>query len=218
MQFLYHNNAREKNIILENDAFHYIFNVKRKTNDENLTLANMLDSTLYQYKILKIEKKKAILELIDSKQITQESKKTHIIQSVIDMNEFSKTLPYLNELFVEKITLFYSDFSQGNEKINLDKLNKILINSSMQCGRINIMKIEILKNLQEILNIYKDSMALDFSDNKCDIKCHNSFIIGPEGGFSKNEREILKDRVFGIDNPLIMRAKTAAIFIAANKI
>ena len=195
MRFLYHKDSGEKNIILDNEAFHYIFNVRRQKND-NLILANMLDSRLYDYKILQVEKKRAI----------------------IDMNEFSKTLPYLNELFVEKITFFYSDFSQRNEKINTEKLHKILLNSSMQCGRLSIMKIEIMKNLNEVLNNYKDSMALDFNNNRIDIKKHNSFIIGPEGGFSKNERGLLKDRLFGINNPLVMRAKTASIFVAANRI
>ncbi|MBR7118149.1 MAG: 16S rRNA (uracil(1498)-N(3))-methyltransferase [Helicobacteraceae bacterium] len=217
MRFLYHKDSGEKNIILDNEAFHYIFNVRRQKND-NLILANMLDSRLYDYKILQVEKKRAIIELIDSVFIDQNSPNTHIIQAIIDMNEFSKTLPYLNELFVEKITFFYSDFSQRNEKINTEKLHKILLNSSMQCGRLSIMKIEIMKNLNEVLNNYKDSMALDFNNNRIDIKKHNSFIIGPEGGFSKNERGLLKDRLFGINNPLVMRAKTASIFVAANRI
>ncbi|RDU57895.1 16S rRNA (uracil(1498)-N(3))-methyltransferase [Helicobacter sp. MIT 99-5507] len=217
LQFLYHKDSGEKNIILDNQAFHHVFNVRRQK-DSILILANMLDSKLYSYKILQVGKKQATLELIDSKSIKQNSPKTHIIQAIIDMNEFSKTLPYLNELFVEKITFFYSDFSQRNEKINIEKLHKILLNSSMQCGRLSIMKIEIMKNLNEVLNIYRDSIALDFNDNRINIKNHNSFIIGAEGGFSKNERELLKDRLFGIDNPLIMRAKTASIFVAANKI
>lgn len=219
MQFLYQIEAGKQELTLEDEAFHYVFNVRRKKADNNhLTLANMQDSTLYKYRILKVEKKKALLDLIDSNTIEQTSKNTHIIQSIIDMNEFYKTLPYLNELFVEKITFFYSDFSQRNEKINIEKLNKILINSSMQCGRMSIMKLEILNNLQEVLDCNKDAIALDFNANQCNIKSYNSFIIGPEGGFSKNEKELLKDRSFGINNPLIMRSKTAAIFVAANKI
>lgn len=219
MQFLYQIEAGKQELTLEDEAFHYVFNVRRKKADNNhLTLANMQDSTLYKYRILKVEKKKALLDLIDSNTIEQTSKNTHIIQSIIDMNEFYKTLPYLNELFVEKITFFYSDFSQKNEKINIEKLNKILINSSMQCGRMSIMKLEILNNLQEVLDCNKDAIALDFNANQCNIKSYNSFIIGPEGGFSKNEKEVLKDRSFGINNPLIMRSKTAAIFVAANKI
>lgn len=219
MQFLYQIEAGKQELTLEDEAFHYVFNVRRKKADNNhLTLANMQDSTLYKYRILKVEKKKALLDLIDSNTIEQTSNNTHIIQSIIDMNEFYKTLPYLNELFVEKITFFYSDFSQRNEKINIEKLNKILINSSMQCGRMSIMKLEILNNLQEVLDCNKDAIALDFNANQCNIKSYNSFIIGPEGGFSKNEKEVLKDRSFGINNPLIMRSKTAAIFVAANKI
>lgn len=219
MQFLYQHSAGSENIILDNEDFHYIFNVRRKKiNDNYLILANMQDSTLYKYEITKVEKKKAILNLISSQKIIQKNKNTHIIQAVIDMNEFHKTLPYLNELLVDKITLFYSDFSQKNEKVNIEKLNKILINSSMQCSRLSIMAIEILNNLEDVLDKYKDAIALDFNNNYLNIKQHNSFIIGPEGGFSKKEKQMLINKSFGINNPLIMRAKTAAIFIAANKI
>ena len=217
MQFLYHSSAGDSHITLDSRAFHYIFDVRRQKSNDTLTLANMLDSTLYSYRILAIEKKRAILELIDSKLIVQKSAKTHIIQAVIDMGEFGKSLPYLNELFVERVTFFYGDFSQRNERINIEKLNKILINSSMQCGRLSLMQLEMMENLHAVLEAYNGARALDFSDNRIDIKSHNRFIIGPEGGFSKSERELLKGISFGIDNPLIMRAKTASIFIAASR-
>lgn len=163
--------------------------------------------------------KSATFHLLDSANITQNSPKTHIIQAIID--EFDKVLPALNELFVEKITLFYADFSQKNIRVNLERLEAILISSSMQCGRLRKMEIEILGSLDCVVEKYSDAVALDFvpkARNLCDFK---RFIIGPEGGFSPRERELLNARkiaISGINHPLILRAKTTSILIASCRI
>lgn len=157
--------------------------------------------------------------ILKAQKIALNPPKTHIIQAIIDNNDFDKILPFLNELYVDKITLFYADFSQRNQKINLERLTNILINSSMQCGRLNLMKIEVFNNLDSVLEAYKNCFALDFGCEIIDnLKDKNSFIIGAEGGFSKRERELLKECSFSINHPLILKSQTASIFIASQKI
>ncbi|RDU64667.1 RsmE family RNA methyltransferase [Helicobacter sp. MIT 14-3879] len=220
MQFIFHKNSGEENIFLENKDFHYIFNVRRESKDIGaiFKFANLKDNTIYQYKLINLFKNKASFSLLDSTKNTQIPIKTHIIQAIIDNNEFEKILPILNELFVEKISLFYADFSQRKYKINIERLQNILINSSMQCGRISLMKIEIFNNLDSILENYSNIIALDFNAKLKNIDSINSFIIGPEGGFSKREKELLKECSCSINHPLIMRSHTASIFIASHKI
>ena len=65
---------------------------------------------------------------------------------------------------VEKITFIYSDFSQKNFKINIEKLEKILINSSCQCGRSNIIKLAVCKNIETFIKENDDVYFLDFSN------------------------------------------------------
>lgn len=232
MQFIYDENAGAKTLILDAKQNHYLFNVRRlkAQSGEIFKFANLRDEKLYRYKFAESSGKESKLDsatraksatfhLLDSANITQNSPKTHIIQAIID--EFDKVLPALNELFVEKITLFYADFSQKNIRVNLERLEAILISSSMQCGRLMKMEIEILGSLDEIVEKYSDALALDFvpkTQNLCNFK---RFIIGPEGGFSPRERELLKAHkiaISGINHPLILRAKTTSIFVASSRI
>lgn len=241
MQFIYDENAGQKSLILDEKQCHYIFGVRRlkAQGGEIFKFANLNDGKLYRYtfaesaldsaisqnrvdfaqKGRKSRTKSATFHLLDSAIVAQNSPKTHIIQAVID--DFDKVLPFLNELFVEKITLFYADFSQKNIKINLERLNAILINSSMQCGRLSKMEIEIFNSLDDVLFAYSDAVALDFAPKAQNLGVFSRFIIGCEGGFSKRERELLKSRKIatsGINHPLILRAKTASILIASCRI
>lgn len=221
MQFIYDKNAGERQIIVDFKQYHHIFTVRRvraKIGDI-FTFANLLDSNIYRYKLVESNGKKATFDLLDFITKTQPIPKTHIIQAVI--SDFDKILPFLNELFVAKISLFYADFSQKNIKINIERLNAILINSSMQCGRLSVMEIEIFHSLDEVLKKYRNALVLDFCKECKDYGNFESFIIGSEGGFSQREREIFKKEnicVSGINHPLILRSKTASIFIASKKI
>ena len=147
-------------------------------------------------------------------------KKLHIGWCVIDPKTVEKYITSLNEMGVDKITFIYSDFSQKNFKINIDKLQKILINSSCQCGRSNIIKLEISKNLEQFVKENENVYFLDFSntsitDKKDEIK---TLVIGCEGGFSNKERETFnKDNIVGFNSNLILRSVTA-IISAASKI
>ncbi|MGX2983017.1 16S rRNA (uracil(1498)-N(3))-methyltransferase [Helicobacter sp. 23-1045] len=221
MRFIYAKNAGQKQIILDSKQSHHLFIVRRlkAKRGEIFHFANLVDSALYRYEFAESNGKNAVFNLLDSANVAQKSPKTHIIQAIIA--DFDKVLPTLNELFVEKITLFYADFSQKNIRINLERLNAILINSSMQCGRLQKMEIEILTSLDEVLEKYSNALALDFCNNSQNLRDFERFIIGCEGGFSERERELFKNRricVSGINHPLILRAQSASIFVASKKI
>lgn len=219
MQFIYHIKSGDEVIYIRDYDYNHIFRSRREKKNKNFIFSNMIDYKLYRYKLAELTKKEAIFNL-ESFVIKQPLYfRTHIIQSIISMSEFTRILPTLNELMVGKITLFYSDFSQRNEKINLNRLNKILINSSMQCGRLDILKIEVFNNLESVIKHYSNAIALDFGCDEINIwDKTDSFIIGPEGGFSKEERDILKNRSFSIKSDLIMRSSTASIFVASKRI
>ncbi|HAC70351.1 MAG TPA: 16S rRNA (uracil(1498)-N(3))-methyltransferase, partial [Arcobacter skirrowii] len=101
-----------------------------------------------------------------------------------------------------------------NFKINIEKLNKILINSSSQCGRSSIVKLEISKTLDSFLTQNPKSYILDFSNNFIDDKKDeiDTLVIGCEGGFSKREKSNFnKDFVVGFNSNLILRSETAIV-------
>ena len=120
----------------------------------------------------------------------------------------------LNEMGVGKISFIYCDFSQKNFKLRLDRIKTILINSCQQCGRSDLMDIEILSSSQKFFEKYPEFIALDFNGENIECKNYNKpFLIGPEGGFSENEREYFKEIVKL--KSFILRSESAVSSVAA---
>jgi 16S rRNA (uracil1498-N3)-methyltransferase len=213
MQFLYFANPTNQ-IELTGDEHRYLFKVRRAKKNEIIKIRNLKDDYLYNYTISHIDKKSAFLNLKEKIYLPNKPTKfLHIGWCIIEPKNIEKTLPSLNEIGVSKITFFYCEYSQKNFKLNLKRIEKILINSSQQCGRSNIIEIEILNNLDEFLNKY-DSIALDFDGEKIECKeINKSIIIGPEGGFSENEKNKFNKKI-KLDG-FILRSETAACAVSS---
>ena len=218
MQFSYHQNAGTSSLEIDGDLYNYLFKVRRHKSEETFDFRNLKDDFIYTYQVLEIGKRSATLSLIKSlSKPSQPLKETHIGWCVVDPKTIEKTLPFLNELGVSKISFIYSDFSQKNFKMNYDRYEKIVINSCMQCARSDMIKFEEYKSIKEFLKIYPNSHILDFSPNTIQQHCDiDTIIIGSEGGFSQKERDMFTDnKIVGLKNNLILRSETAAISVSS---
>lgn len=171
MQFTYDEFCGENILEIKDDVYNYLIKARRHKIDDEIYFRNLKDENLYLYKIILIDKKKAILNLLNSeKKILINNKSLHIGWCVIDPKTVEKYIASLNEIGVDRISFIYSDYSQKNFKINIEKLEKILINSSCQCGRSDIIKLDIYKNLNEFISKNQDIYFLDFSKTSIDEK------------------------------------------------
>jgi len=215
MQFVYDKSSKNEILEIVDENYNYIIKARRHKIDDEIYFRNLEDDFIYLYKIVEINKKSATLTLVNSeKKVIENSRKLHLVWCVVDPKTVEKSISSLNEIGVDKITFVYSDFSQKNFKINIEKLNKILINSSSQCGRSSIIKLEISKTLDSFLTQNPKSYILDFSNNFIDDKKDeiDTLVIGCEGGFSKREKgNFNKDFVVGFNSNLILRSETAIV-------
>ncbi|MDX4064794.1 16S rRNA (uracil(1498)-N(3))-methyltransferase [Aliarcobacter skirrowii] len=215
MQFVYDKSSKNEILELVDENYNYIIKARRHKIDDEIYFRNLEDDFIYLYKIVAINKKSATLTLVNSeKKVIENSRKLHLVWCVVDPKIVEKSISSLNEIGVDKITFVYSDFSQKNFKINIEKLNKILINSSSQCGRSSIIKLEISKSLDGFLAQNPKSYILDFSNSFIDDKKDDidTLVIGCEGGFSKREKgNFNKDFVVGFNSNLILRSETAIV-------
>ncbi|MGJ0363699.1 16S rRNA (uracil(1498)-N(3))-methyltransferase [Aliarcobacter cryaerophilus] len=215
MQFIYDKNAKNELLKIEDENYNYIVKARRHKLYDILDFRNLEDDFLYSYKISQIDKKSLFLNLLKKEEkIIENSKKIHLAWCVVDPKTIYENIASLNELGVDKITFVYSDFSQKNFKINFEKLEKILINSSSQCGRSSIIKLDIYKNIDTFIKDNPDTYFLDFSQTSIDSKVLDikTLMIGTEGGFSKRERELFnKNFVVGFSSNLILKSQTAII-------
>ena len=215
MQFLYFTNPTSQ-IVITGNEYKYLFKVRRIKKNELINIRSLKDDYLYRYKIDEVNKKEAILSLVEKKYFSNKPKNfLHLAWCIIEPKNIEKMLPCLNEIGVSKISFIYCDFSQKNFKLKLERLEKILINSSMQCGRSNIIELEIINSSTEFFKKYPNFTALDFNGEKieCNYKPKNPIFIGPEGGFSKQEKKefkkIIKLRGF------VLRSESAVCAISS---
>ncbi|HJE03069.1 Ribosomal RNA small subunit methyltransferase E [Aliarcobacter thereius] len=221
MQYVFDKNAKDNTLFIKDENYNYLIKARRHKLGDKIAFRNLEDNFIYIYKLSNIDKKSAILDLeLEEEKIIENDKELHLAWCIIDPKIIYENITSLNELGVSKISFIYSDFSQKNFKINFEKLEKILINSSSQCGRSSIVKIDIYKNIDEFIKDYPKSYILDFSNNLIESKKDliDNLIVGPEGGFSKRERELFnKDLVLGFKSNLVLRSETA-IISASSKI
>ncbi|MBN2823792.1 MAG: 16S rRNA (uracil(1498)-N(3))-methyltransferase [Campylobacterales bacterium] len=213
MQFLYHPQAKESRISLIDNDYKYIVKARRHKVEECIFLRNLADYHLYRYLIESITKKEAHIKLIDHEaKIVEAARKLHIGWCIIEPKNIEKHITTLNEMGVDKITFIYCARSQKNFKIDFERLNKILINSSSQCGRSSIIKLETSPSLEEFKTLYPHSFMLNFSDQI--LKQNTSIdtlVIGCEGGFTQSETALFGEHLIGLDTPLILKSESAAV-------
>ena len=131
------------------------------------------------------------------------------------------------ELGVSKFIPCKTEFSNF-DKLNYKNLELNAIEAAQQCERLDVPKIERIINLDTIIKQLPDDRAIVFCDES-DTKLPSiyeelrsnlnnyskwSVIIGPEGGFSNEERELIKKQKNALRVTLgsrILRSDTAAI-------
>ncbi len=205
---------------LDKPQSHYISKVMRIKLNEVFSLFNR--SGEWEAKIIEISK--GIVEFNITKQLrqTKSSKEIWLAFSPIKSNYFNFMIQKATELGVTKFIPIIFDRSVVR-KVNSNRIEKIIIESSEQSNRIDIPKLEKCQNLKSFLEKNNKRIELIFTDlntdnKKIHIKKQTEkpicIIVGPEGDFSEMERkEILSfDGVNKIKiNENILRSETAAI-------
>ncbi|MEA1913818.1 MAG: 16S rRNA (uracil(1498)-N(3))-methyltransferase [Campylobacterota bacterium] len=220
MQYIFHKESGKDQLIIENELYKYIVKVRRKDIGHTVYFRNLSDANLYHYKIHSIDRRKILLQLIlhEDKRIVH-SHSLHIGWCVVDPKTVEKTLTSLNEMGVDKITFIYCEYSQQSFKPNFDRLEKILINSSQQCGRSSLLKLNSVESLEQFKHEYPESFFIDFSQNRYESFSKmnlQTIVIGPEGGFCEEERKQFNEKnTIGFDTQTVLKSETAVLGICA---
>lgn len=214
MQFIYSVEAGESDIEITNETYKHL-KAQRKRLGDTLHVRNLNDKFLYMYEITNMQRNCANLSL-KSKIVDEKcSFEFSLGWAITQPKTIEKTLPSLNEIGVKRIDFVYSDFSQRNYKLDMQRLQRILISSCEQCGRSELMEFRIFDSVREYLEENPDSYILDFGGQKIQknekIK---QVLVGCEGGFSQEERELFKN-IISFESPLILRSETASIAVSS---
>ena len=126
------------------------------------------------------------------------------------------------EMGVGELVPFVSQ-NTNTDKIKRDRLEKIILESSKQCGRPNLMKIGDVTNFSNVIETAEDfDRALMFYEYERDVKAGDilttkdrklGVIIGSEGGFSEEEKTKAQEKGWRIVTlgKRILRVQTAVV-------
>jgi 16S rRNA (uracil1498-N3)-methyltransferase len=143
--------------------------------------------------------------------------------SLIKKDNFELVVQKATELGVTKIVPIISERSE-KKNLNEDRLHKITIEASEQCGRGDIPVIHQIIKLSDAINLKRENECVllmqmgGISIN--DVICKETYtsndisvFIGPEGGWSEQEETIFRDNgAIAISlGKTVLRAETAAI-------
>ena len=214
MKFLYSKEAKNERIRLEGEGFLHL-KARRAKIGERIDVRNLTDGQNHIYEIINLDKRGAELNLIFSHYAEARNSDLTLAWAIVDPKTIEKTLPSLNEIGVGKLVFFYGEFSQKNFKLDFSRLERILISSCEQCGRNDLMKFEIYKSLDELVKFYPNIALIDFEGENLDGYAGKEILaIGPEGGFSRSEREAVAQK-YGLKAKNILRSQTAILGVTA---
>jgi 16S rRNA (uracil1498-N3)-methyltransferase len=107
------------------------------------------------------------------------------------------------------------------ERVRLDRLEAIAIEAAEQCGRTRLPEIAEPLALKDLLDRRDSARRLYFADESGGEAAITAFqagaaliLIGPEGGFTDEERQLIRSAENAVPislGPRILRAETAAL-------
>lgn len=174
------------------------------------------------YKIIEISSKEAHLELITEYKRQVPKKNLYLFWSLLKKDKNDWILQKCTELGVSHFVPLIADRSEKTG-FNIERAQKIVIEASEQCGRSDIPVIRDAMHVQNAIGQYTDKIELlvaeqneesiDFKISTLDSKTPVGVFIGPEGGWSDNEKAMFKDMSISHLNlhDFTLRAETAAV-------
>ncbi len=239
--FIEQSNIHDNTIIFSEDDIRHFISIRLEDGDI-LTCIEPLENNAHIYTILVSKNGKRYTGFIKEKKdlAIQYKKKIHILQCIPKLDKLELILQKVSELGGYEIVPLFSHNTDIKGKIGENKLSrwqKIAKESSIQSGRMDIIRVQnplslsefLIKNKEKLLA--KSSYAILLNEGEKDITLHHItneiispeiqdvfVLIGAEGGFQSQEIQTCIDEYCFKSITLgsnILRTETAPIAITA---
>ncbi len=202
------------------ETIHQIVNVFRAKEGDAFVFFNCLDSYDYVYTLKNLKKKELTFNLkdkLDKTQNTKSNSKITLCQSIIKKDNFELIVRQMVEAGAQSVIPLITDRSE-KKLLNIERLNKIIIEATEQSGRNNMMRLENTLKIEDVLKREGEKIVFDTLEKSGIVKDSNIdsdlyLFVGPEGGWTDGEKEIFEKNNFNFRTlpTYTLRAETAAI-------
>jgi 16S rRNA (uracil1498-N3)-methyltransferase len=210
-------------LILEKEDAHYLTNVMRLREGDNIFLFNSKDGE-FKGEIIAFDKKNIKVKLISKIENINKSGKISLIFSLIKSSKLDYLIQKCTEVGIKS---FYPVISEKSvaKNLNIRRTEKIIKESCEQSNQLYLPAIHSVEKLEKKLkSLDKNSIVffadINSSNKKIEEVLKNNknrefyLLIGPEGDFSLKERDLLNSKSNCIPISLgqnILRSETAAV-------
>ncbi|WP_237036315.1 RsmE family RNA methyltransferase [Mediannikoviicoccus vaginalis] len=211
--------------IVEKEDFHHGKNVLRLKVGEKLELIS--EANKYINEITEIKSDSILTKILEKTELKNKDVSIKLYQGMPKSDKFELIIQKSVELGVDEIVPFESErtivkFKAKSYNKKQERYEKIIKAAAMQSKRNSIPKIDFPINLNEIeledgelgILAYEESY-LPIREVLKNLNEYNkiSIVIGPEGGFSKNEVDNLVSKGFNsvLLGERILRTETASL-------
>jgi 16S rRNA (uracil1498-N3)-methyltransferase len=204
-------------ITLEGPQAHYLLHVMRIKPGETVVLCDNLTGS---WAAEAVHVGKRALELRATSQLTPREAVPDLwlLAAPVKRARFDWMVEKACELGVARIVPFTTQRTMI-ERINGDRMRAQVIEAAEQCGRTSLPEIAPMATLTHVLNDWPEDRVLYFADETggevfAPSPGPAAILIGPEGGFTTDERDAIRAlpsaRAVSL-GPRILRAETAAL-------
>ena len=211
--------VNEQILLEDKELLNQILNVFRMEVGDRFSVFNTKE---FLVEIAEANKKQITCTVVEEKEVLKHEKALTLAFSMIKKENMELILQKCTEIGA---TRFVPIISERTIKTgwNFDRMQKIVIEATEQSGWGEVPKVEAEpKKLETFLEENKNILVLDFDGEKIEGRKSFAFspltiLIGPEGGFSEDEREKFKThnlKTISLGKN-VLRAETAAIAISS---
>jgi 16S rRNA (uracil1498-N3)-methyltransferase len=210
-------------LILEKEDAHYLKNVMRLREGDNVFLFNSKDGE-FKGEIISSDKKNTKVKLISKIDNINKPGKISLIFSLIKSSKLDYLIQKCTEIGVKSFIPVISEKSVA-KNFNIKRTEKIIKESCEQSNQLFLPAIHEVEKLEKKIKSFDKNSIVFFADinssnKKIDEVIKNNknlefyLLVGPEGDFSLKERDLLKSMNNCIPISLgqnILRSETAAV-------
>jgi len=210
-------------LVLEKEDTHYLKNVMRLREGDNVLLFNSLDGE-FEGKIISSDNNNTKVKLISKTKNISKQAKVSLVFSLIKSSKLDYLIQKCTEVGVKDFIPVISEKSVA-KNLNTKRVQKIIKESCEQSNQLFLPAIQEIEKLEKKLKSFDKNSLIFFADinssnKKIDEvlksnKNHKFYLlIGPEGDFSLKERDLLNKMTNCIPISLgqnILRSETAAV-------
>ena len=215
--------GKEQLVPLTREQAHYLFGVMRMQAGTVLSLINGKDGE-WDAVVAEAGKRGGVLACQAQTKPLQMPPDLWLLFAPIRKERMSFVVEKATELGAARMVAVQTAYTNNGDRVRLEKLQAQAVEATEQCGSTFVPEVAGPMKLKQLLANWDPTRTLYFCDEAMIGEPAGfgsdadgggaAILIGPEGGFSPEERQMLRDlpysRIISL-GPRILRAETAAV-------